>query len=111
MLKFAKEAMEYYESISNMVNATKYIFSSLICIKTIFLRVAFVRLENMYYLHDQTLSNLRQSALEKGRNIQNEFYETENTKDLIFKLATMVYRYSEDKNKIRAILYQTYHHW
>ena len=73
--------------------------------------MAFVRLENMYYLHDQTLSNLRQAAIDKGRSIQNEFYETENSKDLIFKLATMVYRYSEDKIKIKAILYQTYHHW
>lgn len=70
-----------------------------------------MRLENIYYIHDQTLANLRQTALEKGRNIQNEFYETENSKDLISKLATMIYRYSEDKNKIKAILYQTYHHW
>lgn len=72
--------------------------------------MAFIRLENLYYVHDQTLANLRESALQKSMKIENEFYECQNSKDLIFKLATMVYRYSEDKHKIKAILYQTYHH-
>lgn len=73
--------------------------------------MAYIRLENLYHIHDKTLGNLRESALQKHLDIKNEFYENDSNKDLIFKLATMVFRYSEDKNKIKAILYQTYNHW
>ena len=57
-------------------------------------------------------NSLKNNALKEGKDIKNEFFAEENTEELIHRMATMIYRNSEEtKNKIRTILYQSYHHW
>lgn len=74
-------------------------------------KTAFVRLENLYFMHDSTLKNMRELALNKGLIVEGEFYDVSDSKELLAQLATLIYRHSDDKNKIKAILYQIYHHW
>ena len=58
------------------------------------------------------MENLRKNALSRGIDIKNEFYEIEDSKDLINQMSTLVYRNSSDnKKKIKTVLYQSYHHW
>lgn len=73
-------------------------------------RISFLRLENMYYMHDSILERLRIAAKQNGESTKNYIYEESvDTERTIHDLATLVYRHDE-VNRTRATLYHIYHH-
>jgi Eukaryotic translation initiation factor 3 subunit 8 N-terminus len=78
--------------------------------QSISVRISFVRLENMYYIHDSILASLREAALNKKESTLHHIYDQSvNTERTIHDLATLIYRFDE-ANRTRATLYHIYHH-
>ncbi|KAL4480377.1 hypothetical protein ABPG74_020893 [Tetrahymena malaccensis] len=71
-------------------------------------RIAFLRLENMYYIHDSILSKVRESDKQIYEN-GSYFNKQQDTESIIHYLATLVYKYDQS-NTTKAILYHIYHH-
>lgn len=95
MIKLLTESLDFYESKRDNISAA---------------RIALILLENVYYLNNESLDKMKKSALELNKTIEKEYYAEANTKEIVHKLATFVYLYSDDKSKVKAILYQIYHH-
>ncbi len=54
---------------------------------------------------------MRQVAKEKGIDYKGELYAETNTQQLFKDLAEKVYRSTDEKLKVKTMLYQIYHHW
>jgi hypothetical protein len=116
LLKLGKELHDLYEAHDDSPNARKYslipynfpkIFTNKFFLS---FRIAFTRLEGLYYINDETLTKLADIAKASGRDITGEFYEEKNSRELIHRLATQVYSNSDEKTTLKALLYHTYHH-
>ncbi|KAL4505966.1 hypothetical protein ABPG72_013727 [Tetrahymena utriculariae] len=71
-------------------------------------RIAFLRLENMYYIHDSILAKVRESDKQIYEN-GSYFDKQQDTESIIHYLATLIYKYDQS-NTTKAILYHIYHH-
>lgn len=85
-------------------------FYDLLEMHAVSVRISFLRLENMYYIHDSTLQRLGQAEKAKGNSTKNHIYEEGlDTEKIILDLATVVYKH-DPINRTRATLYHIYHH-
>ncbi len=79
LLKLSATAQRLYEDKNEFANATK---------------IAFKRLENIYYLHDDTLEKIRQRAIEEGKEVKDQCFDNRiPSEELIHSLATLVYKH------------------
>lgn len=79
LLRLCAEVQQFYTTLK-LVNVT--------------VRIAFLRLENMYYIHDSILTQLRSAAITTRESTKNHIYdESVNTESTIHELATLVYKH------------------
>jgi translation initiation factor 3 subunit C len=92
LLELAEEASSYYKRAKFVQAQT---------------RVALVQLDRLHSKHDNLLKLMR----EKGNKVTGkEYYLQENMTAKINVLANLVYENGNEKQKLKAALYQIYHH-
>lgn len=93
LLKLSEDIQKFYDSLG---------------LTSISTRIAFLRLENMYFIHDTILNRVR-AADNQTYEVGSYFHKETITEEIIHNLATLVYK-NDAQNKTKAILYHIYHH-
>ena len=73
-------------------------------------RFAFISLDNLYYLHDQLLTTMRETATRNKVDFSDEFYAVVDTRALIDSLCRIIYKSSHEKLINRALCLHVHHH-
>eukprot|EP00825_Cyclidium_porcatum_P025202 TRINITY_DN2745_c0_g1_i10.p1 TRINITY_DN2745_c0_g1~~TRINITY_DN2745_c0_g1_i10.p1 ORF type:complete len:647 (-),score=200.19 TRINITY_DN2745_c0_g1_i10:112-2052(-) len=95
LLKLAKRIQDYFQQQQQTEKVV---------------RIAFKRLQNLYYIHDNTLKQLREQAEAAKIDTKDQVYSVLNTEELIQQLALLVYKQGDDDNSLQTTLYLVYHH-
>lgn len=73
-------------------------------------KFSYVWLDNVVYIHDSVLENLRTVARENGVDYSNEFFAIEDTKTLVNTICSNIYSSGNAKYIQLAMLQQIFHH-
>ncbi|EGR29501.1 hypothetical protein IMG5_154470 [Ichthyophthirius multifiliis] len=95
VLRLGKQIQEFYDQIG---------------LQDIAAKIAFQRLENMYFIHENTLDAQRKYYKQKNLSIKDHIFD-ENTslENIISELSSLINR-TPDQDIARSTLYQVYHH-
>lgn len=75
--------------------------------------MAIVKLQYLYYKNDSIYDQIRHRLQNKGKNLAEalrKIYILQNSQQSIAELAQQVHDYGGPKMRVRATLYQAFHH-
>ena len=76
-------------------------------------RIAIIKLQYLYYKNDIIYEQIRQRIEAKGKNLAQSLksiYILQNSQQEIAELVSQVHRHGNPRMRVRATLYQAYHH-
>mmetsp|Transcript_17957 Transcript_17957/g.15687 ORF Transcript_17957/g.15687 Transcript_17957/m.15687 type:complete len:166 (-) Transcript_17957:1216-1713(-) len=109
------QSLEYSERLRDLTNMIKLSTAAVKFFKSINeekseIKFAFKKLQYIHYMPDKLYQKLKVSAKERGIQSNDEFYNEENTEEVVHDLATKIYKSQDNKMIVKSVLFHVYHH-